>query len=141
MLWAPQDKKSILEWSSFACKNQQKILKIYFHRLSSFVYTGVSESFSFQLHVFPEISNFSDISLNSVKMERACTFRREKTMNVWHFPKGIFGEYETENYKFGFIQLAVTPASFSLLTTIGFIQYCRHKSHFKIQFFKPREGF
>ncbi len=55
-------------------------------------------------------------------------------MDVWHFLGGMFGEYETENYKFGLVQLAVTPASFSALTIIGFIQYCRHKSHFKIQF-------
>ncbi len=29
-----------------------------------------------------------------------------------------FGEYETENYKFGLVQLAVTPASFAVLTTM-----------------------
>ncbi len=45
-----------------------------------------------------------------------------------------FGEYERENYKFGLVQLAVTPASFSVLKRIGFIQYCRHKWHFKIHF-------
>ncbi len=52
-------------------------------------------------------------------MERACT-RREKKMNLWHFPSGIFRWIRTENYKFGLVQLVVTPASFSVLTTIGF---------------------
>ncbi len=39
-----------------------------------------------------------------------------------------FGEYETENYKFGLVQLAVTPASFSVL------KHCAKTTHFKFQF-------
>ncbi len=45
-----------------------------------------------------------------------------------------FGEHETENYRFGFVQLAVTSAFFSVLTTINFTQYSLHKSRLKIRF-------
>ncbi len=51
----------------------------------------------------------------TVDLERART-RPEKNRWMYGIFRGVyFGEYETENYKFGLVQLAVTPASVSVL--------------------------
>ncbi len=44
----------------------------------------------------------------------------------------VFVRNETENYKFAFIQLAVTSIYFAMLTTIDFVQYFWHKPQFKM---------
>ncbi len=68
------------------------------------------------------------------KKNESCTFRKRKRWKYVIFREVKFGKFWKENYTFGFFHLAETPASFTVLTTIWFIQYSRHKSHIKIHF-------
>ncbi len=59
----------------------------------------------------------------------------ERESDEYGIFRGVyFGEYETKNYKYGIVHLAMTPAFFYVLITIDFIQYSRQKSHLKILF-------
>ncbi len=55
-------------------------------------------------------------------------------MNVWHFPKGILRWIRNGKLQIWVHSTRRDLSFISVLTTIGLIQYCRHKSHFKIHF-------
>ncbi len=94
-------------------KNQEKVLKIYFHRrFSAFECTGIFGKFQLPTACRSRDIEFLRYSAKFRKKERACTFSERKRWMYGIFRRVYFGEYETENYKFGFIQLAVTSALF-----------------------------
>ncbi len=116
-------------------KNQQKVLKIYFHRrVLAFEYAEIFGKFqlptacrSWDIEFLRYIAKFRK---KRTRMSR----RREKVMKVWHFPRGIFRWIRNGKLQI-WVHSTRRDLSFILmLTTINFIQYSRHKSHLKIRF-------